>query len=61
MDSLSIEVNRRHRRAKTDGVDVGKLLSLLIRFKRREKKVFGMAHAPTPEQEDERHLASSGA
>jgi transposase len=57
MDSSSIEVNRRHRRAKTDGVDVQKLLSLLIRFERGEKKVFGVAHAPTPEQEDERHLA----
>lgn len=57
MDSSSIEVNRRHRRAKTDGVDVEKLLSLLIRFERGEKKVFGVAHAPTPEQEDERHLA----
>jgi len=57
MDSSSIEVNRRHRRAKTDGVDVEKLLSLLIRFERGEKKVFGVAHAPTAEQEDERHLA----
>jgi len=57
MDSSSIEVNRRHRRAKTDGVDLEKMLSLLIRFERGEKKVFGVAHAPTPEQEDERHLA----
>ena len=57
MDSSSIEVNRRHRRAKTDAVDVEKLLSLLIRFERGEKKVFGVAHAPTPEQEDERHWA----
>ena len=57
MDSSSIEVNRRYRRAKTDGVDVEKLLSLLIRHERGEKKVFGVAHAPSPEQEDERHLA----
>jgi transposase len=57
MDSSSIEVNRRHRRAKTDGVDLEKLLSLLIRYERGEKKVFGVAHAPTPAQEDERHLA----
>lgn len=57
MDSSSIEVNRRHRRAKTDGVDLEKLLSLLIRYERGEKKVFGVAQAPTPEQEDERHLA----
>jgi transposase len=56
-DSSSIEVNRRLRRAKTDGVDLEKLLSLLIRYERGEKKVFGVAQAPTPEQEDERHLA----
>ena len=55
MDSSSIEVNRRHRRVKTDAVDAGKLLGLLIRFDRGEKKVFGVAHAPTPVQEDERH------
>jgi len=55
VDSSSIEVNRRARRAKTDGVDVEKLLSLLFRFDRGEKKVFGVAHAPTPEQEDARH------
>lgn len=57
MDSSSIEVNRRHRQAKTDGVDLDKLLSLLIRYERGEKKVFGVAQAPTPEQEDERHWA----
>lgn len=57
MDSSSIEVNRRHRRAKTDGVDLEKLLSLLIRYERGEKKVFGVAQAPPPKQEDERHLA----
>jgi transposase len=57
MDSSSIEVNRRHRRAKTDGVDLDKLLSLLIRYERGEKKVFGVAQVPTPEQEDERHWA----
>lgn len=56
-DSSSIEVNRRSRRAKTDAVDAEKLLSLVIRFERGEKKVFGVAHAPTPEQEDERHWA----
>lgn len=55
VDSSSIEVNRRARRAKTDGVDVEKLLSLLYRYDRGEKKVFGVAHAPTPEQEDARH------
>lgn len=56
-DSSSIEVSRRYRRAKTDGLDAEKLLSSLIRFDRGEKKVFGVAHAPTPVQEDERHWA----
>jgi transposase len=31
VDSCSIEVNRRRRRAKSDGLDVGKLLTMLIR------------------------------
>lgn len=56
-DSASIEVSRRSRRMKSDTVDGEKLLSSLIRFERGEKKVFGVAHAPTPEQEDERHWA----
>jgi len=55
VDSSSIEVNRRARRVKTDRVDVEKLLSLLFRFHHGEKKVFGVAHAPTPGQEDARH------
>jgi transposase len=32
VDSASLEVNRRLRRAKTDRVDAGKLLSMLIRY-----------------------------
>src|SRR5271167_4205339 len=32
IDSSSIEVNRRQRRSKTDRLDVGKLLKLLMRF-----------------------------
>ena len=31
VDSASIEVNRRHRRAKTDKLDVRKLLEMLVR------------------------------
>lgn len=57
VDSSSIEVNRRARRAKTDAVDVEKLLSMLCRSVRGERKVFGVAHAPTPEQEDARQAA----
>lgn len=57
VDSSSIEVNRRARRAKTDAVDVEKLLSMLCRSAQGERKVFGVAHAPTPEQEDARQAA----
>lgn len=57
VDSSSIEVNRRARRAKTDAVDVEKLLSMLCRSVQGERKVFGVAHAPTPEQEDARQAA----
>jgi transposase len=32
VDSSSIEVNRRRRRAKSDGLDVRKLLSMLLRY-----------------------------
>jgi transposase len=32
VDSASIEVNRRYRRVKTDRLDVGKLLNMLVRY-----------------------------
>jgi len=38
VDSASIEVNRRKRRAKTDRLDVGKLLNLLLRYEAGERK-----------------------
>jgi len=56
VDSSSIEVNRRRRRAKTDSLDVGKLLTMLMRYHRGEKKVWHVVHAPTVEQEDHRQL-----
>ena len=56
IDSSSIEVNRRRRRAKSDGLDVEKLLSLLLRHASGEPRVFSMAQVPTPEEEDARHL-----
>jgi hypothetical protein len=39
VDSSSIEVNRRARRAKTDRLDVSKLLALLLRWHGGERKV----------------------
>jgi transposase len=56
VDSSSIEVNRRRRRAKTDSLDVGKLLTMLMRYHRGEKKVWHVVNVPTVEQEDHRQL-----
>jgi len=56
VDSSSIEVNRRQRKAKTDALDARKLLDLLIRFDLGSRHVWGVVRVPTPEQEDARHL-----
>jgi transposase len=56
VDSASIEVNRRAKRAKTDRLDVRKLLSMLIRYHSGEKKVWSVVHVPSVEAEDKRHL-----
>ena len=51
-----IEVNRRKRRAKSDGLDVRKLLSMLMRYQQGERQVWRVVHVPSVEAEDERHL-----
>jgi len=56
VDSSSIEVKRRARRAKTDRLDVGKLLSMLLRYCGGEQKVWSVVHVPTLEAEDRRQL-----
>ena len=56
VDSASIEVNRRAKRAKTDRLDLAKLLSMLIRYDYGEKKVWSVVNVPSPEAEDKRHL-----
>jgi transposase len=56
VDAASIEVNRRARRAKTDRLDLGKLLTMLIRYHRDEPKVWHVVQVPTLEQEDRRQL-----
>ena len=56
VDSASIEVNRRAKRAKTDRLDVGQLLKMLIRYQAGEKKVWSVVHVPSVEAEDRRHL-----
>jgi transposase len=54
VDSSSIEVNRRARRAKTDRLDADKLLSMLIRYHAEEPRVWSVVRVPTPEEEDAR-------
>ncbi len=54
VDSSSIEVNRRARRAKTDRLDGDKLLAMLMRYHGGERRVWAVVRVPTPEQEDDR-------
>jgi len=56
VDSASIEVNRRFRRAKTDRLDVGKLLNMLVRYQQGEAKVWSVVHVPSVTEEDQRQL-----
>lgn len=56
VDSSAIEVSRRQRRAKSDGLDVRKLLSMLIRYHEGERQVWQVVHVPSVEAEDQRHL-----
>jgi len=49
-------VNRRFRRVKTDRLDVGKLLSMLMRYAEGERGVWSVVHVPGVEEEDRRQL-----
>ena len=56
VDASSLEVNRRRRRAKSDGVDVRKLLSMLMRYEQGERQVWQVVKVPSVEAEEQRHL-----
>src|SRR4051794_4017905 len=56
VDSSSIEVNRRARRAKTDGLDLDGLLRLLERYTQGERRVWHVVRVPSVAEEDARHL-----
>ena len=56
VDSASIEVSRRFRRAKTDRLDASKLLNMLVRYHQGEQKVWSVVHVPSVEAEDQRQL-----
>jgi transposase len=56
VDSASIEVNRRKRRAKSDHLDAAKLVSMLLRYHAGEPKVWSVVRVPPTADEDRRHL-----
>lgn len=56
VDSSSIEVDRRKRRAKTDRIDAGKLLNMLMRYHGGERLSWRVVRVPSVEEEDARHL-----
>jgi len=56
VDSSSIEVNRRARRAKTDRLDLGGLLNLLARYRLGDRHVWRVVRVPSVAEEDARQL-----
>ena len=59
VDSSSIEVPRRQRRAKTDRIDGEKLLQLLLRHWGGERQMWQVVHVPSRDGEDARHASRS--
>jgi transposase len=56
VDSSSIEVNRRRRRAKTDRLDARKLVTMLMRATAGERAVWHVVRVPSAADEDRRHV-----
>jgi len=56
VDSASIEVNRRARRAKTDRLDDEKLLAMLLRWRAGERGVWAVLREPSVQDEDARRV-----
>ncbi len=56
IDSASIEVSRRQRQAKSDGIDLDKLMELMQRRARGELKALRVVRVPSQESEDQRAL-----
>lgn len=56
VDASSIEVNRRARQAKADGLDVEKLAEMLLRYHAGERRVWHVIRVPSVADEDRRHL-----
>jgi transposase len=56
VDSSSIAVNRRKRRATSDGLDVRKLVRMFMRYHSGEREVWRVVQVPSAAAEDQRHL-----
>jgi transposase len=56
VDSSSIQVDRRQRRAKTDRLDVQKLLKMLVRYEQGEGDVWRVVRVPSVAEEEARQL-----
>ena len=56
VDSVSIEVRRRARQAKTDRLDVEKSVRLLVRYHGGERQALRCVRVPSVEAEDQRRL-----
>ena len=56
VDSASIEISRRGKNAKTDRLDVEKLLTMLVRYHGGEARVWSVVHVPSLAAEDHRQL-----
>lgn len=59
VDSASIEVNRRARRAKTDRLDLAGLLNLLARYLLGDRRVWRVVRVPSVVEEDARQVHRS--
>lgn len=56
VDSSSIEVSRRKRRAKTDRIDSKKLYTMLVRYHGGEEELWSVVRIPSRKDEDERRI-----
>lgn len=56
LDPASLPVDRRHRRAKTDGLDVEMLLRAVMAHERGEPRACSVVRVPSVEEEDSRRL-----
>ena len=54
VDPSSIEVSRRARRAKTDRIDLDRIMRAFLAHLRGEPRVCSMVHAPSPAEEDDK-------